>query len=148
AQGPARHVSGRSNRAATAARPAPFLDQCRRAKKRVSWARWRAGEGMAAAAWAAQRRPRWQTKAATKGTSRPREAALRQAGRRNVLIVGRASAKIPGGLRARQQGVGVHRYGPGRPGRREGVSFLVHDATRTNVERNFRAPASGERGWG
>src|SRR5262245_31913839 len=106
---------------------------------------------MAPAACAAARRPRWQTKAATSRTSRAAVAAWRRAGRRKVLIRGRASAKITGGLLPRQRTVVVHRHTTGRPGRREGVSCFAHNPTGTNVERNFRerqrGPLADASGW-
>src|SRR5581483_8448583 len=60
-------------------------------------------ERIAAAAWEAERRPRWQTKAATRRTSKAVVALVKPAGRRKVLMRGKASAKITEGLLPRQR---------------------------------------------
>src|SRR5262249_35444415 len=85
----------------------------------------------------------WQTKAATKRTSKAVVVAVRRAGRRNDLIPGKASAKITGGLLPRQRAGLANPHSTGRPGRREGVPFFAHYNIQTNVQRHVRACASG-----
>src|SRR5437660_1538653 len=88
-------------------------------------------------------RPGWCRKATMRRMSRRELEAVRVAGRRKVLILGSVSAKIMEGLLPGQR-IGVLTYhSTGRPERREGVSFLSHDNTGTNVERNFKTRKRG-----
>src|SRR5262245_41512429 len=94
---------------------------------------------MAPAAWEQDMRPAWWQKAAISRTSRAQVQALRRAGRRKVLIRGRASVKIMRDSFHGGRGWPVtNHHSTGRPDRLEGVSFVVHCPTDTKVERNFK----------
>src|SRR5215471_3880280 len=99
-QVPSRRASCRSSRPATAVSTAQSLDQPLRAKKRVGWLRWRASARAASAAAEQDKGPTRPTQAAMKRTNRARVEVARRAGRRNVLILGSASAQITAGLLA------------------------------------------------
>src|SRR4051812_49801338 len=99
---------------------------------------------MAPAAWEADRRPRWPTKAATRRTSRAVGAADRRAGRKKDLLRGQASAKLTGGLLPRPRTGVATRHATGRPGR-EGVPYFAH-RTPTEQTSSATSESGGEGG--
>src|SRR5262245_25930381 len=135
-QGPGRRPSACNSKSATCARASQSRDHCPCARKRTKAARWRAWERMAPAAWAADIRPRWQVKAATRRINMPAAVGVKEVARKKALIPGRAWSMIMGRLLPRLEKI-LARAGQStnRSGRREGVSFsFVHHRSLENAQ--------------